>query len=65
MSRVRGQTYVYPLHCFICFAVGSDVSILRAPLAAASGPSQHMMSDNVNDEDRPQQRELRPLLFLE
>ena len=28
-------------------------------------PSQPMMSDNVNDEDRPQHQELRPLLFFE
>ena len=26
-------------------------------------PSQPMMSDDVSDEDRPQPRELRPLLF--
>ena len=26
-------------------------------------PSQPMMSDDVSDEDRPQHRELRPLLF--
>ena len=26
-------------------------------------PSQPMMSDDVGDEDRPQHRELRPLLF--
>ena len=26
-------------------------------------PSQPMMRDDVNDEDRPQHRELRPLLF--
>ena len=51
------------------FAVGSDVSILRAPLIAAmvlyelTEPSQPMMRDDVNDEDRPQHRELRPLLF--
>ena len=26
-------------------------------------PSQPMMNDDVSDEDRPQQQELRPLLF--
>ena len=26
-------------------------------------PSQPMMNDDVNDEDRPQHRELRPLLY--
>ena len=42
----------------------------KAPLAAAISPfmsplnpSQPMMSDDVNDEDRPQHRELRPLLL--
>ena len=49
----------------LLFAVGSDVSILRAPLAAIyepTEPSQPVMSDDVS-EDRPQHRELRPLLF--
>ena len=74
MLRVRGQTYMSSLHCF--FAVGSDISILRAPMAAAisrwplmsplkpSQPMMTMMSDDVSDEDRPQDRELRPLLFF-
>ena len=51
------------------FAVGSDVSILRAPMAAAISPflsplnpPNSVMSDDVS-EDRPQHRELRPLLF--
>ena len=57
------------LHSFF-FAVGSDISILRAPMAAAISPfmsplnpPKPMMSDDVSDEDRPQHRELRPLLF--
>ena len=56
------------LHCF--FAVGSDISILRVPRAAAISPCMSplnppkpMMSDNVSDKDRPQHRELHPLLF--
>ena len=36
MSRVRGQTTCPSLHCI--FAVGSDMSILRAPMAAAISP---------------------------
>ena len=54
----------------LLFAVGSDVSILKAPMAAAISPfvstkepSQPMMSDDVSDEDRPQHQELCPLLF--
>ena len=55
----------------LLFAVGSDISILKAPMAAAitksiyepTEPSQPMMRDDVNDEDGPQHRELRPLLF--
>ena len=41
----------------LLFAVGSDISILKAPMAAAispfmspTEPSQPMMSDGVNDE---------------
>ena len=37
VTRVRGRTYVSPLPCFF-FAVGSDVSILRVPMAAAISP---------------------------
>ena len=57
-----------PLHWF--FAVGSGVSILRAPIGSRyqsiyepTEPSQPVMSDDVS-EDRPQHWELRPLLFL-
>ena len=56
-----------PLHLF-CSGLGPQHS--RAPLAAAISPfmsplnpSQPMMSDDVNDEDRPQHRELRSLLL--
>ena len=34
-----------------------------SPFYEPTEPSQPMMSDDVNDEDRPQHRELRPLLF--
>ena len=61
MSRLRGQTYMSSLHSF--FAVGSDISILRASIYEPTEPSQPMMSEDVSDEDRPQHRELRPLLF--
>ena len=68
MSRIE-RTDIRVLFTFL-FAVGSDVSILKAPLAAAimsiyepTEPSQPMMSDDANDKDRPQHRELRPLLF--
>ena len=56
------------LHSFLQWARTS--AYLRAPMAAAispfmspTEPSQPMMSDDVSDEDRPQHRELRPLLF--
>ena len=60
------------LHCFFfkTLSVGPDISILRAPKAAAISPfmsplnpPKPIMSDNVSDEDRPQHRELHPLLF--
>ena len=34
-----------------------------SPFYEPTEPSQPMMSDDVNDEDRPQHRELGPLLF--
>ena len=34
-----------------------------SPFYEPTEPSQPMMSDDVSDEDRPQHRELRPLLF--
>ena len=34
-----------------------------SPFYEPTEPSQPMMSDDVNDEDRPQHRELRPLVF--
>ena len=40
-------------------AVGSRYQSIYEP----TEPSQPMMSDDVNDKDRPQHRELRPLLF--
>ena len=56
-----------PLHLF-CSGLGRQHT--RAPLAAAISPSmspldpsQPMMSDDVNDEDTPQHRELSPLLL--
>ena len=67
VARVRGQTYVS--FRTLLFAVGSDISILRVPMAAAispfyesTEPSQPVMSDDVSEE-RPQHRELHPLLF--
>ena len=66
MSRVRGQRYMSPF----TYCSGPGRQHTEAPLAAAIGPflsplnpSQPMMSDDVNDEDRPQHRELRPLLL--
>ena len=57
-----------PLHCFYCSGLGRQHT--KAPLAAAISPfmsplnpSQPMISDDVNDEDRPQHREQRPLLL--
>ena len=57
-----------PVHLF-CSGLGRQHT--RALLAAAISPfmsplnpSQPMMSDEVNDEDRPQHQELRPLLLL-
>ena len=55
----------------LLFAVGLDISILRAPKAAAISPfmsplnpPKPMMSDNVSDEDRPQHRgTTSPALF--
>ena len=71
MSRVRGQSNVRVPFTLLYFAVDSDVSILRAPLAAAIGPFyeptepfQPMMSDDVIDKDRPQHQGPSPLLFL-
>ena len=56
-----------PLH-LVCSGLRPQHT--RAPLAAAISPfmsslnlSQPLMSDDVNDEDRPQHRELRPLLL--
>ena len=40
-------------------AVGSRYQSIYEP----TEPSQPVMSDDVNDKDRPQHRELRPLLF--
>ena len=40
--------------------MAAAISPFMSPL---SPPIQPMMSDDVNDEDRPQHRELRPLLF--
>ena len=40
-------------------ADGSRYQSINGP----TEPSQPMMSDDVSDEDRPQHRELRPLLF--
>ena len=37
MSRVRGETNIRVLLTLL-FAVGSDISILRAPMAAAISP---------------------------
>ena len=68
MSRLRGQTYMSSLHCLFCSGLGhqhtkgangSRYQFIYEP----TEPSQPIMSDDVNDEDRPQHRELRPLLF--
>ena len=67
MSRIE-RTDIRVLFTFL-YAVGSDVSILKAvgsryqSIYEPTEPSQPMMSDDVNDKDRPQHRELRPLLF--
>ena len=57
-------TYVSPLHLFCC---GLGRQHTRAPLAAAispfmspPNPSRPMMNDDINDDDRPQHRELCP-----
>ena len=60
MSRLRGQTYVSSLHCFLQLD-GSRYQSIYEP----TEHSQPMMSDDVNDEDGPQHQELRPLLFFE
>ena len=57
-----------PLHCFYCSGLGLQhtKTLLAAaicPFMSPLNPSQPMMSDDVNDEDRPQHRELRPLLL--
>ena len=54
----------------LLFAVGSGISILTAPMAAAVSPFMNplnppepMMSDDICDRDRARHRELPPLLF--
>ena len=42
MSRLRGQSTCPTLHCI--FAVGSDISTLRAPMAAAISPFMSPLS---------------------
>jgi len=63
MSRVRGQTYVTPLHCFILWCARTSAGSRYRSFYEPTEPSQPMMSDDVNDEDRPQHREQPPLLF--
>ena len=66
--RGGGQTYISFLHCFICGGLGhlhtkgADGSRYQS-IYELTEPSQPVMSDDVSDEDRPQHRELRPLLF--
>ena len=68
MSRLRGQTYTCPLYIAFCSGLGhqhtkgADGSRYQS-IYEPTEPSQPMMSDDVSDEDRPQHRELRPLLF--
>ena len=55
------------LHCFLQWArtsayKGAEGSRYQS-IYEPTEPSQPMMSDDVSDEDRPQHRELRPLLF--
>ena len=63
------RTYMASLHCFFfCGGLGHQHT------KGANGSRYHsiyelteltrMMSDDVSDEDRPQDRELRPLLFF-
>ena len=56
-----------PLHLF-CSGLGCQhtrelLAATISPFMSPLNPSQPMMSDDVNDKDRPQQRELRPLLL--
>ena len=55
------------LHCFYSglghqHAKGAEGSRYQS-IYEPTEPSQPMMSDDVSYEDRPQHRELRPLLF--
>ena len=69
VSRLRGQTYTCPLYIAFCSSGlghqhtrGTDGSRYQS-IYETTEPSQPMMSDDVSNEDRPQHRELRPLLF--
>ena len=50
------------LHSFLQWARTSAYYSYQS-IYEPTEPSQPMMSDDVSDEDRPQHRELRPLLF--
>ena len=67
MPRVSGQTYMSSLHCFCGGlrrqhtkgASDSGYQFIYKP----TEPSQPVMSVDISEEDRPQHRELSPLIF--
>ena len=66
--RDGDDKHTWPLYIAFCSGLehqdtkGADGSRYQS-IYEPTEPSQPMMSDDVSDEDRPQHRELRPLLF--